>query len=295
MSHARKTLAAMVGALVLGAGAIAADTADSASNPYQGVVDRNVFALKPPPAPVDPDSIKPPLPQFYLTGIITFGKPRALLRTSPGPAKGGKPVGKEESYILTEGQRQGELEVNHIDLVGRTVQVTWAGTVVTLDFTNNAAKAVAVAPAPIPGAPPAVPGLAPPGKTGTAATSAGRSGLRQTGAPSDIRRPIRTGGGLGMAAPSMGMGAAQMQNGMAAAPAPVTRDQQEVIMEAMRDQQQNNPMMPPIPPTSLTPLLNAANEEAAANARASAANAGYSAPGYAPPAPPMPPSPGRLY
>ena len=108
MSHARKTLAVMLGALVLGAGAIAADTADSPSNPYQGVVDRNVFALKPPPAPVDPDSIKPPLPQFYLTGIITFGKPRALLRTSPGPAKGGKPVGKEESYILTEGQRQGE-------------------------------------------------------------------------------------------------------------------------------------------------------------------------------------------
>ena len=98
----------MLGALVLGAGAIAADTADSPSNPYQGVVDRNVFALKPPPAPVDPDSIKPPLPQFYLTGIITFGKPRALLRTSPGPAKGGKPVGKKSH---TEGQRRRRVEV----------------------------------------------------------------------------------------------------------------------------------------------------------------------------------------
>ena len=81
-------LAGIAGALVLGAGAIAADTPDSSSNPYQGIVDRNVFALKPLPPPPEPPSDKPPTPEFYLTGITTIlGNKLALIRTTPAPGK----------------------------------------------------------------------------------------------------------------------------------------------------------------------------------------------------------------
>jgi hypothetical protein len=84
-----------------------------------------------------------------------------------------------------------------------------------------------------------------------------------------------------------------MQTGMAAQQPPVvvTRDQQEVLMEAMREQKQQTEIaMPPLPPTSLTPLIEAANQEAAA--RGPGANPAGPPTGFAPPAPPVP---GRLY
>jgi hypothetical protein len=291
-------LAGLGGALVLGAGAIAADTADPAdasSNPYQGIVERNVFALKPPPPPPDPESTKPPTPKFSLTGITTIlTKKLALFKSDPIPAKGAQPATKEESYMLAERQRQGDVEVLSIDEVARTVKVDYAGTILTLDFTNNAAKAVAVAP--VPGATPGVPGLPPPTGVPISPRGTGRSGLRQPGASDNQRRPLRTGGGpLGMASGQMGMApVAQVQTGMAAQPAPevITREQQEVLMEAMREQQQNNPALPPLPPTSLTPLIEAANQQATAGAPA--VNPAYPVPGFGPP-PPAPPGPGRLY
>jgi len=290
-------LAGIAGALVLGAGAIAADTADTAgssSNPYQGIVDRNVFALKPPPPPPDPDSIKPPTPKISLTGITTIlGNKRALFKSEPTPGKAGQPATKEESYMLAEGQRQGDVEVTSIDEIAGIVKLSYAGTPVTLDFTNNAAKAVAVAPPPPAGAP-GVPGLPPPPGITVPVRGGGPSGLRQPGTPGNERRPIRTGGGLGMAPGQMGMGVAQMQTGMAAQQAPaISRDQQEVLIEAMREQQQNNPALPPLPPTSLTPFIEAANQGAVPGAPS--ANPANPAAGFAPPGFPAPPAPGRLY
>jgi hypothetical protein len=290
-------LGGIAGALVLAAGAIAADTADTpdaSSNPYQGIVDRNVFALKPPPPPPDPESIKPPTPKFALTGITTIlGNKRALFKSDPTPGKPGQPAAKEESYMLKEGQRQGDVEVVSIDEIAGIVKVTWAGTPVTLDFTNNAAKAVAVAPPPPVGAP-GVPGLPRPPGIAIPARGSGPSGFRQPGAPDNERRPIRSGGGLGMAPGQPGMGVAQMQTGMAGQQAPaISRDQQEVLIEAMREQQQNNPALPPLPPTSLTPFIEAANQGAAPGAPS--ANPVNPAAGFAPPAFPAPPPPGRLY
>src|SRR5882762_4119031 len=57
------------------------------TNPYQGIVDRNVFGLKPPPPPPDPEVNKPPPPKIILTGITTiFGNKRALMK-APVAAK----------------------------------------------------------------------------------------------------------------------------------------------------------------------------------------------------------------
>ena len=283
-------------AVLLGAGAIAAemaDPADSSSNPYQGIVERNVFALKPPPPPPDPESEKPPTPKFFLTGITDIiGKTLALFKSDPTPGKPGQPATKEESYMLAEGQREGDVEVMSIDKIARTVKLSFAGTVVTLDFTNNAAKAVAVAP--VPSAAPGVPGHAsPPGIAVPTRDGAAHSGFRQPGGFGNERRQIRTGGGVGITAPPMGMGLAETHTGIGAQQAPeaITREQQEVLMEAMREQQQNNPGMPPLPPTSLTPMIEAAKEGAAPPPNPAGPATGFAAP----PAPPALPVPGRLY
>lgn len=127
----------------------------AASNPYGGIVDRNVFSLKPAPL-VDPTPAAPPTPpvKLFLNGITTIlGNKRALLRAQipphpPEPAK-------EENYMLTEGQRDGGIEVLSIDEHAGIVKVNNNGLTETLDFVNNGAKAA-------PGSSvPAGPGVAP--------------------------------------------------------------------------------------------------------------------------------------
>src|SRR2546426_7293281 len=82
---------------------------DDSANPYQGIVERNVFGLKPPTPQATIDTKKPDLPPIILTGITTIlGNKRVLMNVqSPG-----KPV---QSFILTEGQRDGDIEVLEID------------------------------------------------------------------------------------------------------------------------------------------------------------------------------------
>jgi hypothetical protein len=84
----------------------------SPNNPYVPIVERNIFGLNPPQivtptAPEPPSTITP-------NGIMTiFGTRQVLFKVSvpprpPAPAK-------EESLILSEGQRQDDIEVTHID------------------------------------------------------------------------------------------------------------------------------------------------------------------------------------
>ena len=110
-------------------------TPDS-NNPYHGIVDRNVFALKeipPPPPPPNPDANKPPPPPIQLVGITTlFGNPRAFL-TLTLPAKGQEPA-KALSLMLNENQRDGEVEVIKIDVANKTVLVNNYGVQTNLTF-----------------------------------------------------------------------------------------------------------------------------------------------------------------
>jgi len=209
--------------------------------------------------------------------------------------------------MLREGQREGEVEVLHIDEVAGIVKVKYANNVeLTLDFTNNAAKVVAAAP--VPGAPPGGPPGVPPAGSFPPIPGAANPALKQPFVPA-IPRPIRSPRfGLTPAASGSGLVTVADQTGQPAqlAAAPVTRDQQEVIMEALRDQHKNNPEFPPLPPTSLTPMIDAANQEAAgAASQANAANTTATTPGPPrfPPTsgnsqfggPPVPPSPGRPF
>ena len=156
--------------LVVWTGALA-NTTDG-GNPYQAIVDRNVFGLKPPAPPPDPEANKPPPPKIILTGVYKMGDTaRALMKVSV-PPRPPEPA-KEIPLILSVGQGSEGVEVLAIDTVASTVKVNNSGTVMSLDFTNNGAKlagapgaapklpGVGVPPAPNPFAPP-VPGGLPP-------------------------------------------------------------------------------------------------------------------------------------
>ena len=113
MKHRERTLISTLAGLALCTPGNAV-IGDATGNLYQGIVDRNVFGLKPPPPPPDPESTEPPPPKVFLTGITTIlGSKRALLKMTP-PAKPGEPA-REQSFTLREGQRDGDIEVLEIN------------------------------------------------------------------------------------------------------------------------------------------------------------------------------------
>jgi hypothetical protein len=127
----------------------------SASN-YAEIPERNLFGLKPPPK-IQQNDPPPQIPKIVLTGITTIlGNKRALMKTQPQPA-GGKQGehAKELSLILTEGQREGDIEVLQIDEKAGSVKVNNSGTVMTLTFEKDGAKL----PATPPPAPTGIPGV----------------------------------------------------------------------------------------------------------------------------------------
>jgi hypothetical protein len=272
MKHGEKTLACLLCSLALCGAATA--VAISSENPYQMVVERNVFALKPPaPPPPDPASIKPPAPKVILNGIITLlGNKRALLKMTPPAAKGEQ--AKEQSYVLTEGQRDGDLEVIKIDEKAGMVTVNDFGTVTNITFDTNVTK-TASAP---PGTPAAAGAIPPPVMPATFTPPGG--GLRSLPTrtlrlPGAIGAPA--GGGMpgsgspsafspagGMPSATYGTSVAQTQS---TASQPQVSPEEAMIMtealrEANKESYQNGSAIPP-PLTAATPQGAAGTPEAA--------------------------------
>ncbi len=237
----------------------AAEAAAPAANPYQGITERNVFRLNPPPAPAPPEASKPPTPKVFLTGITTLGGPkRALLKTAPTPGKAGD-AGKERSYMLTEGERQDELEVVAIDEKEGVVKVNYAGDVFSVNFKDNAVASTTPAAPSAPGAPPNR--ALPPGAPAPAFRPAGRGMSPALGAAGRAANAA-TGAGLGAGALS---GASGVGGGVAAAAAPpMSAEEQAVLVELNREAYKSDPTIPPLPPTMLSAGLDAANAEATA-------------------------------
>ena len=100
-------------------------------HPYQRVVARNVFDLREPPKPEKPPPDPPP--GITLTGIITIGGNKRALLKWPATSKPGA-AAKEQSYILTEGQREGDVVVLEIDERAGTVKVNNHGVVQIVGF-----------------------------------------------------------------------------------------------------------------------------------------------------------------
>ena len=177
MSGSRKTVICVLSGLLVCAAA-RTEAADS-GNPYQGIVDRNVFGLKPPPPPPKTEPDKPPPPKITLNGITTiFGKARAVMSVQM-PAKPPEPS-KPQSFILAEGQRDGELEVIEINekLDGGTVKVSNFGTVQTISMDKDGAKIPNTAAAPVPGMPPTPGAFAPPAAFNPVANPGTPGGLK---------------------------------------------------------------------------------------------------------------------
>ena len=165
MKHSGKMLVCVVGSLALCTSSRAV-TSENSENPYQSIVDRNVFSLKPAPPPTDPaEANKPQVLKITLTGITTIlGNKRVLMKTAPPQGKPGEAPKTEQSYILTEGQREGDIEVIEINDKAGSVKVNNGGTVQTLTFEKDGAKlpstpAPAAPGAPVPNGGPQVPGL----------------------------------------------------------------------------------------------------------------------------------------
>jgi len=252
LSMKRERLMAVVG-LAVGLFLIpAARAVVSGDNPYKSIMERNPFGLLPPPPPAPPADTNPPPSNIKLTGITTIlGIKNALLMAQePGPG------GKNQSYILTEGQREGQIEVLNIDNVAGSVKVSNAGTVSTLTFDKDGMKAPA-APAAAPGNMPTLfrPGMpippAPaPGQpvpTGNFNPNQPSGGTMPSANPGSGLRQIPT------RSLRMPQSSAQL-NAPAAQPTTSPEEQiinQAITMEAHRDL----PGTSPIPPTILTPIL----------------------------------------
>jgi hypothetical protein len=246
----------------LAAGVLAVDARaivpDSTPGHYQGITERNAFGLRPPPTQAPPTNPPAQLSKVTLTGITTIlGNKRALMKVLPTVLKPGE-AAKELSLILTEGQREDEIEVLQIDEKAGSVKLNNSGTVMTLTFEKDGAKlpatsvlgAVPNAPGPLPFAGaasnPYLPAV-------TARRFPGRNPRSPATAPA---APGMTGSA---AAPAGGIPAPTgLVPGSAQATQPVdqemTADEQAIVQAIQRQVSANSPNYPPLPSTALSPV-----------------------------------------
>jgi hypothetical protein len=276
----RGRIASIVGT-VLVAGFSFAAYAEVKENPYQIIIDRNPFGLRPPPPPPEPKKEEPPpvpAPEVKLTGITTLlGPARVMLQVEDKQTK------KFSFPTIAEGDSDPMtgIAVLSIDVENQRVRIKNGEAETTLDFKNNGVKpgggAIASAtPVPHPGV---VPPLATPlgipmaVPNPAASSSAGRGAIISGGAAPTAALPgalpnTLAGGGLpprplrgdGLSIMAGGGGQVYNPNPMPIAAQPsMTREEAEARIEAQRrilQQQQASGQAVPyspniLPPTSL--------------------------------------------
>lgn len=232
---------------------------------YKVIIDRNPFGLVDPPPikPVEPPKIiveTVPPPEVELTGMFRDSRKSRTYALFLVQEKG-KP--EKKSYMLAEGERQEGLQVISIDDKEAKVKIAVQGVESTITFSEKKTPAMPAGRMPTPGAPTTtvnnlqqvpVPQVQPGGVQQFNTSRQGGQFSRSAGGVTAVA------GGM---QPSAQPGA---DNNLQAIPTrPVrgqsmTRQEQEVIIELNREilkqQRQQNPnqapVMPPLPPTSLT-------------------------------------------
>jgi hypothetical protein len=249
-------------------------------NQYQVIIERNVFDVHAPPPPPQPSNEPPPPPPsktvVKLTGITTLGgTAKALLEITPEP---GKPA---EKPILKVGERAAGVDLLEIDVANSTVKIRNGTAEFLVGFTNTPS---AGAPAPNPGAVAMRPGMPVmpmpaaaipmptaasagvpqpmPAYNAAAPTYGNRGGITVSGAEVSSPTAIPAPGMNTMNPAYRTIPPRTVRTDAAGTPAaaPMTRAEAEVHMELLRTMQQQNaqqgrPAGPPLPPTTLTPLL----------------------------------------
>jgi hypothetical protein len=235
------------------------------ATPYQAISERNVFGLKPPPAPPDPEANKPQPPKITPTGLTTIlGKKMALFKVQM-PAKPPEPA-HEQSMILAEGEREGEIEVVSIDEKLGEIKFNNYGSPVSLSLEKDGAKLPASA-APVAGVPPpnAVGSIPPPNHpaygsfapNGGSITTIGGAGSGLKSIPNrQLRVPGNGNTGPAFGSPNYGgTTTAQAQAAVAQEPS-MSLEEQIIRLEVERERTKeavSKGVLPPLPPTELTP------------------------------------------
>src|SRR5580704_13735337 len=134
--------------LTLESKAQANNSGSSSDGAYRAIVDCNIFDLRPvPPAPVAPGPVTPP-PNVKFVGVMRITDRVQGVFSVQDPTPGKQPV----SYILSQDQRQGTLEVKSIDMAGKSARVKIGDEVVLLKLEEpKAPTGPAAAPAAAPG------------------------------------------------------------------------------------------------------------------------------------------------
>jgi hypothetical protein len=255
----------LLGGLLFSTGVKAVVT-DAKGDAYNVIVDRNVFGLKPQETNGPPPPPATPATEVKLAGITTIlSTPRAILQwKQPGqPAATGKsaaPPGKEESFIMVEGQREGIIEVLEINSKANSVKIKNGGEPMLLTFDTHGVKLPNTPPSavPAPGGLPVPPGGARPGIP-TASVNPGAAGLNVpvVGNPNPIGGGGRGGGNLANSG-SSSIPIRQLRGapGTPTQNPPLTPEAQLILMEVERERTKPHVaagVLPPIPPTVLTP------------------------------------------
>lgn len=234
---------------LVGLGLITARAA-SADNPYQAIVTRNVFGLVPIPETPPPQSTKPndaSLPKITPNGIMTiFGKLQVLFKV----AEPGKAASQEDSYIMSEGDRQDDIVVQKIDEKSATITFNNHGTIQELALVagkaSSGAPAPTVAPVPVTGQMllprPTIPRPNQSGLSAAASGSRNASNLAANNSP-----------GGGAATETLPAGR-QLPGGNISSQTPMTTEEQVILIEAQRLKalEDGNPIANILPPTELT-------------------------------------------
>jgi hypothetical protein len=240
-------------------------TMGSSTNRFGDIARRNVFGLKEPKQPEAPAQPQRQLPRLILNGISTMlGNKQVFMKLLPAT---GAPTeaGKEKPLMLTEGQRDGDVEVVQIDERVGSVQVINSGTPMTLTIEKDGAKLPSTpAPGTIPPAPGAQPAAAAGGVPAPAAAPAAAAAAQvpptgtataQPGShvlPSRTPRLPATGAPTGAVptAPSSTANVPTAQAAATAAPSTVpaqtdlTAEQQLLLQELQRQLAPTSPATP---------------------------------------------------
>jgi hypothetical protein len=248
----------------------AALSAEVRDNPYQLIIERNPFGLKPPPppppAPIETNAPAAPPPDIKLTGITTLlGTPRVMLQVEDKQTK------KPSFPMLAEGESDmsGAVTVLAIDPDNLKVRIKNGDAETTLDFKTHGVKPGAGAVAAGGPTPTPQPGAIPPPPAFNNLQGNNNRALIGGGA---VAAPVAP-AGFNPAVNSAGIPPRQMrtdnlsligggQGGniynpnptpQPTAQAPMSPQDAEAMIEARRRilEQQQNPMSRIMPPTSL--------------------------------------------
>jgi len=146
MNLAKRIFIFAVGALLAGA-MVRGDVAGLKDNEYKVILDINPFRLKDPPTLIKEPATNVVRLDVRITGITSVGRTkRAWLVIPPGPGR------TQPKYLnnLSEGDRDGDLQIVEINEKEETVKILNAGITVTLNFQEHGLPAPAVPVVPLP-------------------------------------------------------------------------------------------------------------------------------------------------